>query len=70
MKMKLVTVKEAAANIDGLTEYMIRKMIKEDKLASVSGGGKILVSEGEIIRIAFGEESFEYKTYTKNALKN
>lgn len=55
-KRKLLTVKEAAQLIDGLTEYRIRQMCKSGQLPHIAAGRKILISEETLMRTVFGAD--------------
>lgn len=44
-KLKMLTIKEAALLIDGLTEYRIRQMCISGQLQSFKAGRKYLISE-------------------------
>lgn len=54
MDKKLLTVKEAAQLIDGLTEYRIRQMCKSGELTYIAAGRKILISENVLLRTVLG----------------
>ena len=52
---KLYSCKEAASLIDELTEYMIRKMIKDGRLIPVKLGRNIYVTREAVFNAVFGE---------------
>ena len=58
-KMKLMTVKEAAELVDGLTEYRLRQMCLTGQVASIRAGRKILLTEEALIKAIYGEQSKE-----------
>ena len=49
-KPRLLTLKEAAALIDGLTEYRVRMMCINDEIKYHKFGNKYVVSEHEILK--------------------
>ena len=62
MKRKILTIKEAAQLIDGLTEYRIRQLVHSTGFAIASGqlpcfmaGKKYLIAEENLYRAVFGE---------------
>ena len=50
-KVKLLTIKEAAQLVDGLTEYRIRQLCLSGKLPCFKAGKKYLINEKALIRI-------------------
>ena len=52
---KILTIKEAANLIDGLTEYRIRQMCKSGQLPCFMAGKKYLISEEVLMKIVFSE---------------
>jgi excisionase family DNA binding protein len=50
-KVKLLTIKEAAKLIDGLTEYRIRQMCISGKLPCFKAGKKYLINERKLYEI-------------------
>jgi hypothetical protein len=52
--MEMLTIKECAALVDGLSEYTVRMLCTQDKIAHVRAGagrnGKILVSKVSLLR--------------------
>lgn len=55
-KRKLLTIKEAAGLIDGITEYRVRQMCKSGQLRCFKAGNKYLISERNLIELVFGKE--------------
>ena len=53
-KLKMLTIKEAASLIDGLTEYRIREMCSSGQLPSFKAGKKYLISEENLYRVVLG----------------
>lgn len=67
VERKLLTVKEAAQLIDGLTEYRIRQMCKCGKLMYIAAGRKILISENVLLQTVLGAATVDIKnSETKN----
>ena len=56
MKRKILTIKEAAQLIDGLTEYRIRQMCISGQLPCFMAGKKYLIAEENLYRAVFGEK--------------
>jgi len=50
-KVKLLTIKEAAQLVDGLTEYRIRQLCLSGKLPCFMAGKKYLINENAILRL-------------------
>jgi excisionase family DNA binding protein len=50
-KIKLLTIKEAARLVDGLTEYRIRQLCLSGKLPCFKAGKKYLINENTLIRL-------------------
>ncbi len=52
--MEMLTIKECAALVDGLSEHTVRMLCTQDKIAHVRAGagrnGKILVSKVSLLR--------------------
>lgn len=52
-KVKMLTIKESAALISGLSEHTVRQLVKQGKVKSVRTGegknGKILVNKADLI---------------------
>ena len=53
-KRKVLTIKEAAKIIDGLTEYRIRQMCVSGQLPCFMAGKKYLISEENLYKVVFG----------------
>ena len=53
-KRKVLTIKEAAMIIDGLTEYRIRQMCVSGQLPCFMAGKKYLISEENLYKVVFG----------------
>ena len=49
-KAKLLTIKEAAQLVDGLTEYRIRQLCLTEKLPCFKAGKKYLINENALVR--------------------
>ncbi|GHV10217.1 hypothetical protein FACS1894217_15590 [Clostridia bacterium] len=49
-KPKLLTIKEAAKTIDGLTEFRVRQMCVSGALPCFKAGRKYLISEQNLLR--------------------
>lgn len=54
-KRKVLTIKEAAKLIDGLTEYRIRQMCISGQLPCFMAGKKYLIAEENLYKVVFGE---------------
>jgi len=54
-KEKLLTIKEAAELIDGLTEYRIRQLCVNGTLKCFKAGRKYLITERNLRSTVFGE---------------
>ena len=50
-KVKLLTIKQAAEVIEGLTEYRIRQLCHAGDLPSIKAGKKYLINEQTLINI-------------------
>ena len=53
-KRKVLTIKEAAKLIDGLTEYRIRQMCISGQLNCFMAGKKYLIPEEALMKAVFG----------------
>ena len=51
---KMLTIKEAAQLIEGLTEYRIRQMCISGQLPCFMAGKKYLISEEALMKAVFG----------------
>jgi len=49
-KAKLLTIKEAARFVDGLTEYRIRQLCISGKLPCFKAGKKYLINENALLK--------------------
>lgn len=56
-KKRILTIKEAAQLIDGLSEYRVRQMCISGVLPCFRAGKKYLISEDVLLHIVFPEES-------------
>lgn len=54
-KRKVLTIKEAAKLIDGVTEYRIRQMCVSGQLPCFMEGKKYLIAEENLYKVVFGE---------------
>ncbi|MCQ2593320.1 MAG: helix-turn-helix domain-containing protein [Treponema sp.] len=50
-KRKMLTIKEAANLIDGITEYRVREMCRNGQVKCFKAGKKYLISEEAFLRI-------------------
>lgn len=55
-KRKVLTIKEAAQLIDGLTEYRIRQLCISGQLRCFKAGKKYLIAEKDLLELVFGKE--------------
>ena len=53
-KVKLLTIKEAARLIEGLTEYRIRQLCLSGKLPCFKAGKKYLINENALFKFFEG----------------
>ena len=58
-KRKLLTVREAAALIDGLSEYRVRQMCHSGQLAYFKSGNRVLITKENLFQAVFGTEKNE-----------
>lgn len=56
-KRKLLTIREAAKIIEGLTEYRIRQMCRNGQLPSFKAGNRTLITEENLFKAVFGKEN-------------
>lgn len=56
-KKRILTIKEAAALIDDLTEYRVRQMCITGQLPCFKAGRKYLISEENLMNVVFGDKS-------------
>ena len=61
MKKRVLTIKEAAQLIEGLTEYRIRQMCVSGQLPCFMAGRKYLIAEANLYKAVFGEGSVDEK---------
>lgn len=54
-KAKLLTIKQAAQVVEGVTEYRIRQMCISGELPCFKAGKKYLISENTLIKTVMGE---------------
>lgn len=54
-KTTMLTIKEAAQTVKGLTEYRIRRMCKEGTLPHIKAGKKYLINQDVLLKFARGE---------------
>ena len=62
-KKKIITIKEAAKLIDGLSEYRIRQMCISGQLPAFKAGNKYLIAEENLYKTVFGNKGvmpYEY----------
>lgn len=52
-KKKLLTIKEAAELIDGITEYRVRQMCKSGQLPCFKAGRKYLINADTLYKVVF-----------------
>jgi excisionase family DNA binding protein len=50
-KVKLLTIKEAARLVEGLTEYRIRQLCLSGELPCFKAGKKYLINENAVLRL-------------------
>ena len=56
---RILTIKQAAQLIEGLTEYRIRQMCKSGQLRSFKAGSKYLIAEEDLYETVFGRRMEE-----------
>ncbi|WP_313527614.1 helix-turn-helix domain-containing protein [Anaerotignum sp.] len=54
-KAKLLTIKQAAQVVEGVTEYRIRQMCISGELPCFKAGKKYLISENTLIKTVMGK---------------
>ncbi|MBQ6632898.1 MAG: helix-turn-helix domain-containing protein [Ruminococcus sp.] len=54
-KVVILTIKEAAALVDGLTEYRVREMCRAGVLPCIKAGKKYLINRDVLIRFLGGD---------------
>ncbi len=55
-KITMLTIKEAAALVDGLTEYRVRQLCKRGELPTVKAGKKYLINKDILLRFLSSAE--------------
>lgn len=60
-KRRILTIKEAAEMIDGLTEYRVRQMCITGQLPCFKAGRKYLISEENLLKAVFKDVSDKNK---------
>ena len=56
-KIVMLTIKEAAALVDGLTEYRVRQMCKQGQLPCVMAGKKYLINQERLFSYLRGDDN-------------
>ena len=56
---RILTIKQAAQLIEGLTEYRIRQMCKSGQLRCFKAGNKYLIDEEDLYETVFGRRTGE-----------
>ena len=56
---RILTIKQAAQLIEGLTEYRVRQMCKTGQLRSFKAGNKDLIAEDDLYETVFGRTVME-----------
>ena len=54
-RMVMLTIKEAAALVDGLTEYRVRQLCRSGVLPCIKAGKKFLINKEVLIRFLGGD---------------
>lgn len=54
-KITMLTIKEAAALVEGLTEYRVRQMCINDQVPHIMAGNKYLINKELFLRYLRGE---------------
>ena len=54
-EITMLTIKEAAALVDGLTEYRVREMCRSGELPCLKAGKKYLINKAILIKFLGGE---------------
>ena len=65
-KTRLYSCKEACEVVEGLTEYMFRKLVSDGTLASVRLGRNIMVPEESLFRLVYGDENNTTRTTSES----
>lgn len=56
-KRKMLTIKEAANLIEGITEYRVREMCRNGQVKCFKAGKKYLISEEAFLKAVFGNDN-------------
>ena len=56
-KITMLTIKEAAKLVDGLTEYRVRQMCINNQLPHIMAGKKYLINKDIFLRYLCGENA-------------
>lgn len=56
-KITMLTIKEAAALVEGLTEYRVRQMCKQGQLPCVMAGKKYLINKARLFSYLRGDDN-------------
>ena len=62
-KAKLLTIKQAAQVVDGITEYRIRQMCISGELPCFKAGKKYLINENILLKTVMGETMQEVQSH-------
>ena len=54
-RMVMLTIKEAAALVNGLTEYRVRQLCRSGELPCIKAGKKYLINKDILIRFLGGD---------------
>ena len=54
-KPTMLTIKQAAALVDGLTEYRVRELCKSGELPCIMAGKKYLINKDTLYKFLSGE---------------
>ena len=54
-RMVMLTIKEAAALVDGLTEYRVRQLCRSGELPCIKAGKKYLINKDVLISFLGGD---------------
>ena len=61
-KAQMLTIKQAAEVVDGITEYRIRQMCISGELPCFKAGKKYLINEKTLRKVVMGEDFEEVNT--------
>lgn len=62
-KAKMLTIKQAANIVEGITEYRIRQMCISGELPCFKAGKKYLINENTLRKVVMGEDVTEVNEY-------